>query len=60
VHVVTQSGVVYLMGRLTEAEGNRVSQLISTSQISGIQKVVKVFDTITEDDLKRLVAPPLR
>jgi osmotically-inducible protein OsmY len=60
VHVVTQSGVVYLMGRLTEAEGNRVSQLISTSQISGIQKVVKVLDTITEDDLKRLVAPPLR
>ena len=60
VYVVTQSGVVYLMGRLTEAEGNRVSQLISTSQISGIQKVVKVFDTMTEDDLKRLVAPPLR
>jgi osmotically-inducible protein OsmY len=60
VYVVTQSGLVYLMGRLTEAEGNRVSQLISTSQISGIQKVVKVFDTMTEDDLKRLVAPPLR
>lgn len=60
VHVVTQSGVVYLMGRLTELEGNRVSQLVSTSQISGIQKVVKVFDTITEDDLKRLVAPPRR
>jgi osmotically-inducible protein OsmY len=60
VYVVTQNGVVYLMGRLTEAEGKRVSQLLSTSQITGIQKVVKVFDTISEEDLKRLVAPPLR
>jgi osmotically-inducible protein OsmY len=60
VYVVTQNGVVYLMGRLTETEGNRVSQLVSTSQITGIQKVVKVIDTISDDDLKRLVAPPLR
>jgi len=25
--------------------------------VSGVQKVVKVFETITEEDLARLVAP---
>lgn len=60
VHIVTQNGVVYLMGRLTLAEGNRVSNLVSTSQVSGVQKVVKVFETISEEDLQRLVAPSRR
>lgn len=60
VHVVTQNGVVYLMGRLTNAEADRVSNLVSTSQISGIQKVVKVFESISEEDLRRMVATPLR
>lgn len=60
VHIVTQSGVVYLMGRLTLSEGARVSNLVSTSQISGIQKVIKVFETISEEDLQRLVAPSRR
>ena len=46
VHIVTQSGVVYLMGRLTLAEGARVSSLVSGSQVSGIQKVIKVFEII--------------
>jgi osmotically-inducible protein OsmY len=60
VHIVTQNGVVYLMGRLTNAEADRVSNLVSTSQISGIQKVVKVFEIISEEDLRRMVATPLR
>ena len=60
VHIVTQNGVVYLMGRLTNAEADRVSNLVSTSQISGIQKVVKVFEVISEEDLRRMVATPLR
>lgn len=60
VHIVTQNGVVYLMGRLTNSEADRVSNLASTSQISGIQKVVKVFEIISEEDLRRMVATPLR
>lgn len=60
VHIVTQSGVVYLMGRLTLAEGARVSSLVSGSQVSGIQKVIKVFEIISEEDLQRLVAPSRR
>jgi osmotically-inducible protein OsmY len=58
--VITQNGVVYLMGRVTGAEATRASNLVSTSQISGIQKVVKVFETISQEDLQRLVAPALR
>jgi hypothetical protein len=34
--------------------------LVSTSQVSGVQKVVKVFETISEEDLQRLVAPSRR
>jgi osmotically-inducible protein OsmY len=60
VHVVTQNGVVYLMGRVTSAEATRASQLVSTGQTSGVQKVVKVFEAISEEDLQRLVAPALR
>jgi len=60
VSVVTERGVVYLMGRLTEAEAKRVADLISGSQIEGLQKVIKVIDYISEDDLKRLVAPSVR
>jgi osmotically-inducible protein OsmY len=60
VAIVTERGIVYLMGRLTEAEAKRVADLVSGSQISGVQKVVKVFDYISEEDLKRLVAPSVR
>ena len=57
VNIVTERGVVYLMGRLTPREANKVAELIRTSNIAGLQKVVKVFETISEEDLSRLVAP---
>ena len=60
VSIVTERGIVYLMGRLTEAEAKRVADLISGSQIAGVQKVIKVFEYISEEDLKRLVAPATR
>lgn len=60
VFILTERGIVYLMGRLTEAEGKRVADLISGSQTAGVQKVIKVFDYISDDDLKRLVAPSVR
>ncbi len=58
--IVTERGIVYFMGRVTSTESQRVTDLISRSQISGIQKVVKVFELISEEDLKRLVAPAVR
>ena len=57
VQIVTERGNVYLMGRLTQAEAKRVVDLISTGNVSGVQKIVKVFETISEEDLARLVAP---
>jgi osmotically-inducible protein OsmY len=57
VHIVTERGIVYLMGRLTPREAQRVTDLISSSNVSGLQKVVKVFESISEDDLARLTAP---
>lgn len=52
VKVVTERGIVYLLGIVTEREGNRVAELARS--ISGVQKVVKVFETITEDELRRM------
>ncbi|MDB5839134.1 MAG: hypothetical protein JWQ23_1086 [Herminiimonas sp.] len=50
--VVTESGVVYLMGRVTQWEGNRAAEI--TRGVDGVQKVVKVFEYIDEGDLRQL------
>jgi len=47
--VVTERSVVYLMGRVTEREAKRASDLARS--ISGVQKVVRVFDIVTEAEL---------
>lgn len=44
VNVTTRDGVVYLMGLVTEEEGDRVATLIS--RLSGVTRVVKVFEYI--------------
>lgn len=50
--VVTERGVVYLMGRVTEREASRAVEL--ARGIDGVQKVVRVFEILTEDELKAL------
>jgi osmotically-inducible protein OsmY len=50
--VVTERGTVYLMGRVTQREGDRAADI--ASGVSGVQKVVKVYEYISEDELKRL------
>jgi osmotically-inducible protein OsmY len=40
--VVTENGVVYLMGVVTRQEANLAVE--ETRQVYGIQKIVKVFD----------------
>jgi osmotically-inducible protein OsmY len=40
--VVTDNGIVYLMGLLTRAEANAVTN--ATRQVGGVQKVVKLFE----------------
>jgi osmotically-inducible protein OsmY len=52
VKVVTERGVVYLMGRVTQREGQLAAEV--SRNVNGVQKVVKVFDYISEDELKQL------
>lgn len=52
VKVVTERGTVYLMGRVTDREAARAAELVST--VSGVQKVVRVFEPLSEQDLAKV------
>src|SRR5574343_412910 len=52
VKVNTERGVVYLMGRVTEREAARAAEL--ARGVGGVSKVVRVFELISEDELKAL------
>jgi osmotically-inducible protein OsmY len=49
VKVVTERGTVYLMGRVTEREATRATEL--ARGVSGVQKVVRVFEVLSEAEL---------
>jgi osmotically-inducible protein OsmY len=49
IKVVTHRGVVYLMGRVTEREATRASEV--ARGVSGVAKVVRVFEILTESEL---------
>jgi len=55
--VHTDRGVVYLMGRVTQREGKLAAE-VARNAASKIKKVVKLFEYITEDDLKELAPRP--
>lgn len=55
VKVVTERGTVYLMGRVTEREANRATEI--ARGVSGVDKVVRVFEIITEAELANMQAP---
>ena len=50
--VVTERGATYLMGRVTQREANRATDIVRTTQ--GVQKVVRLLEIISEDELKAL------
>lgn len=50
--VVTERGTVFLMGRVTEREAERATDL--TRSISGVQKVVRVLEVITDAELAQI------
>lgn len=54
IKVVTERATVYLMGRVTEKEAAKAAEIART--VSGVQKVVRVFETISEAELKALEA----
>lgn len=54
--VVTERGTVYLMGRVTQREANRATEM--TRGIEGVKKVVRVMDIISEEELRRIQPQP--
>ena len=50
--VVTERGVVFLMGRVTQREADKATQLART--VSGVQRVVRIFEVIGDDELNRI------
>jgi len=56
--VIVERGIVYLMGRVTSREAQRASEIARSGSVSGVVKVVRVFDIITDEELKRISAQP--
>ena len=56
--VVTESGTTYLMGRVTQREADRGTEVVRAT--SGVQKVVRILEIISEEELKRLLPPAPR
>ena len=50
--VVSERGTVYLMGRVTQREAKRATDVVRG--IGGVKRVVRVFDYITEDELRAM------
>jgi osmotically-inducible protein OsmY len=50
--VVTERGTVYLMGLVTQREGNIAAQV--AQGVSGVMRVVKMFEYISEEDQRAM------
>jgi len=50
--VVTERGTVFLMGRVTAPEADRATSI--ARQIDGVQRVVRIFDLISEEEMRRI------
>ena len=54
--VVTERGTVYLMGRVTQREAARATDI--ARGVPSVKRVVRVFEYITEDELKAMQPKP--
>jgi osmotically-inducible protein OsmY len=50
--VVTERGTVFLMGRVTQGEADRATAI--ARQVDGVQRVVRIFEVIGEDEMRRI------
>lgn len=53
--VITERGTVYLMGRVTAREAERATSI--ARQISGVQKVVRIFEVMTFEEMRQAGVP---
>ncbi|MBP6484394.1 MAG: BON domain-containing protein [Rhodoferax sp.] len=57
--ITTERGTVYVMGRVTAREAKRATDVISAT--AGVQKVVRILEMITEEELAQFQSPsPVR
>lgn len=56
--VTTERGVVYLMGVVTQREGNIAADV--AKGVSGVRRVVKIFEYISEEDARTTQNSPVR
>lgn len=54
--ISTERGTTYMMGRVTEREAKRATEIIRGT--SGVQRVVRVLEIISEDELARMLPQP--
>ena len=54
--VVVERGTVYLMGRVTQREATSATNVIRN--VNGVNKVVRLFEIISEEELRNLLPPP--
>jgi osmotically-inducible protein OsmY len=54
--VVVERGTVYIMGRVTQREATSATNVIRN--VNGVNKVVRLFDIISEEELRNLLPPP--
>ncbi len=54
--VVTERGTLFLMGRVTQAEATRATEIARST--SGVQKVVRIFEYLSDEELRNLLVQP--
>ena len=54
--VVVERGTVYVMGRVTQREATSATNVIRN--VNGVNKVVRLFEIISEEELRNLLPPP--
>ena len=50
--VLTERGTVYLMGRVTQREADKVTQI--ARNVGGVQRVVRVFEVVPDNELRQV------
>jgi osmotically-inducible protein OsmY len=58
IKVTTERGVTYMLGRVTQREADRATEIARS--IPGVVRVVRVFEIISEEELQRLLPQPAK
>ncbi len=56
IKVVTERGTTYVMGRVTQREANRVTDIVTGTK--GVLRMVRVLEVISEEELTRMLPAP--